>query len=115
LADHLSTTLVAREGGRIVGSVAIEPYADGGLLRSAAVATHLQGQGLGKQLTDEVIGLAKRRGLPALFLLTTTAERYFPKFGFERIERDQVPGSVRASIEFTTACPASAIVMRKNL
>jgi amino-acid N-acetyltransferase len=47
--------------------------------------------------------------------LTTTAERYFPKFGFERIERNDVPASVQASVEFTSACPSSAIVMRKPL
>ena len=51
----------------------------------------------------------------ALYLLTTTAEGYFPKFGFERITRAEVPPSVQASVEFATACPASAIVMRKRL
>ena len=53
--------------------------------------------------------------MPALYLLTTTAERYFPKFGFERIERAEVPLSVQTSIEFTSACPSSATVMRKQL
>jgi amino-acid N-acetyltransferase len=48
-------------------------------------------------------------------LLTTTAERYFPRFGFERVDRKDVPESVRASVEFTSACPSSAIVMRKSL
>jgi amino-acid N-acetyltransferase len=47
--------------------------------------------------------------------LTTTAERFFPKFGFEPIDREQVPPSVRESVEFQSACPASAIVMRKRL
>jgi amino-acid N-acetyltransferase len=50
-----------------------------------------------------------------MYLLTTTAERYFPKFGFERIERRDVPETVQASVEFTSACPASAVVMRKSL
>ena len=52
---------------------------------------------------------------PQAFLLTTTAERFFPKFGFERIERTDVPASLQASIEFRSACPSSAIVMRKAL
>ena len=38
--------------------------------------------------------------------LTTTADGYFPRFGFERIERSQVPATVRESVEFTSACPA---------
>jgi amino-acid N-acetyltransferase len=50
-----------------------------------------------------------------VFLLTTTAERFFPKFGFEQIARDEVPASVKASVEFRSACCASAIVMRKQL
>ena len=53
--------------------------------------------------------------LELVFLLTTTAERFFPKFGFEQIARDDVPPSVQASVEFRSACPASAIVMRKRL
>jgi len=48
-------------------------------------------------------------------LLTTTAADFFPKFGFEPIARADVPASVQSSIEFTSACPATATVMRKTL
>jgi amino-acid N-acetyltransferase len=113
LRDHLATALVARHDGRIVGSAALEMYPDGALLRSVAVAPTLQHQGLGRRLTDAAIRLACELRAPALYLLTTTAEEYFPKFGFERIERRDVPASVQASIEFRSACPATATVMRK--
>jgi amino-acid N-acetyltransferase len=53
--------------------------------------------------------------MPAVFLLTTTAEHYFSALGFARVERHDVPASVQTSIEFTTACPSSATVMRKFL
>lgn len=115
LEHHLATTLVARQGDRIVGSAALELYPDGALLRSVAVAAELQGQGLGHELTDAAIRLGRDLQVPAVYLLTTTAERFFPKFGFERIERADVPATVRSSIEFTSACPSSAIVMRKAL
>jgi amino-acid N-acetyltransferase len=59
--------------------------------------------------------LAQDLEMPAIYLLTTTAERYFPKFGFERIARDDVPATVRTSVEFTSACPSSAAVFRKRL
>jgi amino-acid N-acetyltransferase len=59
--------------------------------------------------------MAEALKVPAIYLLTTTAERYFPKFGFERIARTDVPATVQTSIEFTSACPASAAVMRKLL
>jgi amino-acid N-acetyltransferase len=113
--EHLATTLVARDGEEIVGTAALELYADGALLRSVAVEPRQQGRQLGHQLTDAALRLASTRGVTTVFLLTTTAERFFPRFGFEPIARAQVPSSVRESIEFRSACPASAIVMRKVL
>jgi arsenate reductase len=115
LVDHLDTAVVARRNGRIVGSAALEVYADGSLLRSVAVDPALRGTGLGRRLTDAAIALAVGHHAPALYLLTTTAESYFPRFGFTAIGRDDVPAGVRGSVEFTSACPASAIVMRKEL
>jgi amino-acid N-acetyltransferase len=114
-ASHVGSALVARQGARIVGSVAIELYADGGVLRSVAVDAQSRGTGLGGRLTAAAIDEARRRALPALYLLTTTAEAFFPRFGFERVTRDDVPASVQASVEFREACPASATVMRKLL
>jgi amino-acid N-acetyltransferase len=65
--------------------------------------------------TAEGIAIGRARPEEALYLLTTTAEGYFPKLGFERISRGDVPASIQASVEFTSACPASAIVMCKRL
>jgi amino-acid N-acetyltransferase len=113
--EHLPTTLVAREGDHIFGTAALELYAEGALLRSVAVDPRRRGNQLGHQLTDAALRLAATLGAKTVFLLTTTAERFFPKFGFEPIARDRVPQSVRQSVEFQSACPASAIVMRKRL
>ena len=113
--DHVQTMLVARENSQIVGSAALEIYAEGALLRSVAVDARQQGRHVGHQLTEAALQLAREHGAHAVFLLTTTAEMFFPRFGFEQIARDDVPPSVQASVEFTSACPASAIVMRKRL
>jgi amino-acid N-acetyltransferase len=113
--EHLRTMLVAREGDEIVGTAALELYADGALLRSVAVEPAFQGKRLGHQLTDAALRLATTHSASTVFLLTTTADRFFPKFGFEQIGRDNVPMSVQRSAEFQSACPASAIVMRKEL
>jgi len=107
--------VVAENGDDVVGAAAVEVYADGALLRSVVVSPTAQGLGLGHQLTAAALSVAKARGSQAAFLLTTTAERFFPKLGFERVSRDDVPASVQASIEFQSACPASAVVMRKQL
>jgi amino-acid N-acetyltransferase len=115
LREHLATALVARQNGTIVGSAALEVYPDGALLRSVAVSPGQRGSGLGHALTSAAIRMAEDLRVPAMYLLTTTADQYFPKFDFERIERSDVPPSVQASVEFASACPSSAVVMRKRL
>jgi amino-acid N-acetyltransferase len=113
--DHVQTMLVARDGTAIVGTAALEIYQEGALLRSVAVAASHQGRRLGHQLTAAALALARTLGVKDVFLLTTTAEAFFPRFGFEPITRDAVPASVQSSVEFQFACPASAIVMRRRL
>jgi amino-acid N-acetyltransferase len=115
LADVWSTTLVARAAGAVVGSAALELYRDGALLRSVAVSEAQRGQGIGHHLIHAAIHLATEQGAADVYLLTTTAERFFPRFGFEAVRREDVPPSVQTSVEFTSACPASAVVMRKHL
>jgi amino-acid N-acetyltransferase len=115
LHEHLATTVVARDADEIVGSAALEVYREGALLRSVAVAAGREHRGLGRELTAAALRVAQDLHMPAVFLLTTTAEQYFPRFGFTRVNRDEVPESVQASLEFTAACPSSATVMRKLL
>jgi amino-acid N-acetyltransferase len=112
---HVDTMVVAKKGSEVVGSAAVELYEDGALLRSVVVDPMVRGQGLGHRLSEAALNIAKDRGSQTAFLLTTTAEKFFPKLGFEAIARDDVPASVQASIEFQSACPASAVVMRKRL
>ena len=107
--------VVARVDGRIVGAAGLELYADGALLRSVVVDASAQGQGLGQRLTDAALSRARAKGVSNVFLLTTTADGFFPRFGFERIRREDVPESVRQSVEFRSACPASAVVMRAEV
>jgi amino-acid N-acetyltransferase len=113
--DQVRTMVVAREGANVVGTAAVELYADGALLRSVAVDRSVQGRYIGHELTEAALRLARVNGAETVYLLTTTAEGFFPKFGFEPITRDQVPITVQASVEFQFACPASAVVMRKRL
>ncbi|MCX5761786.1 MAG: GNAT family N-acetyltransferase, partial [Gemmatimonadetes bacterium] len=54
-------------------------------------------------------------GIRTLWMLTTTADQWFPRFGFTVTARADVPEPVRASVEFQGACPDSAIVMRRAL
>ncbi|GAC1359239.1 MAG: hypothetical protein NVS4B8_10060 [Herpetosiphon sp.] len=113
--DVGGSALVAREGAEVVGCVALEVYGSAGLLRSLAVDGGFRGRGIGKQLTSAVISAARGRGLTELYLLTQTAGDFFPRFGFVAVERAAVRSTIRQSVEWTSACPASALVMRVTL
>ncbi len=115
LDEHLDTVLVARRAGRIVGCVALEVYDDGALLRSLAVDESMRGGGLGLALTEAALRLARDRAAGTLYLLTETAAEFFPRFGFRRISRATVPPGVKHSVEFTTVCPETAVVMELDL
>lgn len=115
LGDHLATTLLACDAAAIVGSAALELYGTDALLRSVAVDAAYRGQGLGMRLTAAALDLARRRGVCAAYLLTETAGGFFPRFGFVAVGRAAVPAAVLQSVEFTTACPVSALVLRADL
>jgi amino-acid N-acetyltransferase len=115
LQASLETALVARAGNRAIGCAALEVYPSGVLLRSVAVDAAWRGRGIGHQLTTAGLDLARSLGADAAFLLTTTAGEFFPRFGFARVENAEVPDDVKQSIEFRSACPSSALVMRAAL
>jgi amino-acid N-acetyltransferase len=107
--------LVAEESGDVVGAIGLEVYGDAALLRSAVVNPGRRGNGVGSDLVSELLAHAGRRGVREVYLLTTTAEDYFPRFGFTHVSREAVAPAVRASEEFRGACPDSAVAMRKIL
>lgn len=115
LEQHIATTLVAKDGKRLLGTAALELYGDGALLRSVAVAADRRGQGLGLALTAAALDLARRRGVHTVYLLTETASEFFPRFGFRPIPRTEVAEGVLRSTEFTAACPQSALAMKLEL
>jgi len=110
----LAGFVVAEERGTIVGAAGLEPAAPYALLRSVVVAASWRGTGLGATLVRRLLADADSRDVPAVYLLTTTAERWFPRFGFAPVTRNRVPDSVRATGEYREGCPATAIVMRRS-
>jgi amino-acid N-acetyltransferase len=115
VAEWLPHFLVAEFEGQVVAVAGLELYGASALLRSVAVTPTWRGSGLGRQLVDRLVSEARQEGVHDIYLLTTTAEHYFPRLGFACIRRDDVPKEVQGSVEFTGACPASATVMQKTL
>ncbi len=116
LESHLSTTLVARLEGRVMGSAGLELYGPTALLRSVAVRRNLRGAGLGGRLTEAaLVELSRNLAVAQAYLLTQTADHFFPRFGFRPIPRSEVPLGVQSSVEFKAACPTSARAMVLDL
>jgi amino-acid N-acetyltransferase len=108
--------LVARAAsGRLAATAGVEVHGAAGLLRSVAVHPEHRGAGLGRALASAAVAWARSAGVRDLFLLTTTADGYFPRLGFAVADRGQVPKGLMRSEEFQGACPASAVLMRRSL
>ncbi len=109
--NHLEHFVLEFDGDQLIGCAGLEIYSQAGLLRSVAVAVDHRSTGLGSRLTNAMLEVARSRRLSSLSLLTTTAESYFLRFGFERTERGHLPHSLHASAEFQGACPDDAVAL----
>jgi amino-acid N-acetyltransferase len=115
VAENLGHFLVAEEEGRVVACAGFEPYGRLGLLRSLAVEGAAGGRGLGGALAGAIEEKMARSGLAEAYLLTTGAEEFWERRGYEAIDRRLAPEGLRSSEELKGACPCSATLMRKNL
>ncbi len=115
VAEGITRFILAENGSDIVAVAGLELYADCGLLRSVAVKPGMQRHGIGRQLVGKVIENAKAYGVRRLFLLTETAEPFFAKMGFVRVQREEVDESVRKSLEFCRVCPDTAAAMMRQI
>jgi amino-acid N-acetyltransferase len=106
--------IVAEDANGLVGVAGLERYGPAGLLRSVAVTLSARRSGLGGALVRRILADAAAGGVRDVYLLTTTAESYFPRHGFSRIAREAVPEPVQASVEFQGVCPSNAMVMHRR-
>lgn len=97
------------------GVVGLELFGTDALLRSLAVAQEARGKGCGRRLVQAAEGHARSRGATSLYLLTTSAEKFFRRLGYAEVPREAVPDAIRATPEFSALCPASAVAMSKRL
>jgi amino-acid N-acetyltransferase len=96
------------------GLVGLELYDGVALLRSLAVTPDAQRSGLGSALLEQAEGYAYAHGVRSLYLLTTTAQRFFERRGYRLISREGCPAAIRSTSEFASLCPASSAVMTKS-
>ena len=107
--------VLVRNQGELIGCIGLQICGEDALLRSLAVNEKERNRGLGKALVNEILEYALRLKLCNIYLLTTTAKDFFVKHGFVETDRKYAPDVIRATSEFASLCPSTAVFMRKRL
>jgi len=105
--------VVREDDGRVVGVAGLEVHGGDGLLRSVAVDPAYRGQSLGTRLVAAAMERAALLRLRDVYLLTTSAERWFARLGFAACPRESAPAAIAACWEFRAGCPATAVFMKR--
>jgi amino-acid N-acetyltransferase len=113
--QHLSHFGVIKEKGEIVGTVGLEIHGRSALLRSLAVDPRFRKREFASELTKRAENFAASLNIKELYLLTMTAESFFLKRGYQRIERNSAPPAIQGTAEFQGLCPVSSVLMIKQL
>lgn len=96
LYENLRDFWVATENDKVVGCCALHiSWDDLAEIKSIAVAKHRQRKGVGRQLVLSCLNEAKELGAKKIFVLTYKPE-YFKKFGFKRINHNNLPHKIWA-------------------
>ena len=104
-AEAFEHGVVVRDGAEVLAAAAVERYGEAGLLRSVVVAPDRRGAGLGRDVVTAAEALS----------LDETASDWFPRLGYEVVDRELARAAVGASIEFTMACATTGVPMRRSL
>lgn len=99
----------------MVGVIGLEIYSAIGLLRSLAVAPSYRGRCLGRELVTYAESLSIDQGVGELYLLTSTAEKFFTRLGYRQASRSNAPAVIKRTSQFAGLCPASSAFMSKQI
>jgi amino-acid N-acetyltransferase len=106
---------VIEENDSVIGTIAVEYNFDVALLRSLSVCEQKRNSGIGQMLVAFIENYVQKQGVQSIYLLTTTAEAFFLKKGYESVDRNEVPDFIKNTKEFSIICSASSTLMKKEL
>lgn len=115
LNSALPDFLLAFADEKLVGSAGVEINGTTGLMRSVAVSEDFRNYKIANRLIYDLTKQARLKGVKELYLITTTADGYFEKQGYTRVERGNVPAEITQSQQFSSICPSTAVVMKKGI
>ncbi len=110
---HLALAADGEAG--LAGVIGLERFGDVALLRSLVVSPPARGAGVGRALVQALESSARAQGIRELWLLTIDADVFFSGLGFGERDRTSAPDAIRGSAEFSSLCPADAVLMSKRL
>lgn len=106
--EHLEHFFFVGSDGSPTGLVGLELYGTNTLLRSPVVDENARDNGLGSMLVEHAEQYATTNRVRSIDLLTTTAETFFRRLGYERIDRSPVPPQIKETREFARLCEFGA-------
>lgn len=106
---------VIEEGNEVIATIAVEYDYNNALLRSLSVSEDKRRKGIGAELVRFVEDYVTKQGVQNIFLLTTTASRFFSLRGYKIIDRSNVPDFIKTTREYSVICASTSILMKKDL
>jgi amino-acid N-acetyltransferase len=102
LEREIERFFVVEHDGMILGCAALYPFPSGKAAELAAlvVRSEARDQGYGEKLLQHLCGIARRRGLRKLFVLTTQATHWFIERGFTESDVSALPEPKRSLYNF---------------
>lgn len=114
-SDHFKHFIVYKERGLILGVVGLEIFGRIALLRSLAVSVRHRDRGIATQLIAKIEEYGRSQQIEKLFLLTASAEEFFSKKGYKKIDRKYAPPEIQKTREFQDLCPDTSACLTKDL
>ena len=108
-------SFVAQVGTELGGVSGLKMFGGDGLLRATSVGVEGRGRDVGRLLVEAVLTEGALQAADAIFLFTDGSDRFFARFGFVVLSRDEVPSSIRQWAETNGGVSASAMPMRLTL
>lgn len=111
LIDNLKHFIIAKSENMIIGVIGIEIYNEIGLLRSFAVSPSFRLNGIGKRLFGNLVIYSYQNKINKLYLFTKNSDVFFRKLGFQTLNRNNLPQSIKRSSQYTTHCVKNVTCM----
>jgi N-acetylglutamate synthase-like GNAT family acetyltransferase len=100
IEEFIDGFLAADVAGQVGACGGVELYDDCAVIRSVVVDPSARGLGLGGQLAERLIALARARGARDIYLFTMDAWEFWKHYGFTDVALDAWKGPARACWQY---------------